>query len=49
MVWGLKQIYEGMRKYFIITLLLCRQEFGVIGEMVDVDLRSKIVLRDKDE
>ena len=39
----LKQIYEGMRNHFIIILLL--QEFGVIGGMVDVDLRSKFLLR----
>ena len=28
MVLGLKQIYEGMRKHFIIILLLFIQEFG---------------------
>ena len=27
-VWGLKQIYEGMRKHFIIILLSFRPEFG---------------------
>ena len=37
-VWGLKKIYEGMRKHFIIFLLLYRN-LAVIGEMVDVDVR----------
>ena len=35
MVWCLKQIYEGMRKYFIINLLT------YTGNWWNVDLRRK--------